>query len=104
MSQVSRTIEGGLVVPEGARFALVASRFNSFIVDKLVEGALDALARHGANMNAVTLVRVPGSWEMPLVAQRLAASKQYDALVALGAVIRGATPHFEYVAREAAKG
>lgn len=104
MAQSPRTVEGTLVVPTGARFALVASRFNHFIVDRLVDGALDALERHGADMKRVTLVKVPGSWEVPLVAQRLAASKKVDAVVALAAVIRGSTPHFDYVAGEVAKG
>jgi 6,7-dimethyl-8-ribityllumazine synthase len=104
MSPSPRVIEGMLVVPTGARFAVVASRYNHFIVDRLVEGALDALARHGADMKRVTLVRVPGSWEVPLVVQRIALSKKVDAVVALAAVIRGATPHFDYVAGEAAKG
>ncbi len=98
-------VEGNLVVPAGARFAIVASRFNAFIVDHLVDGALDALRRHGAEMNLVTLVRVPGAWEVPLVVQRLArAKKKPDAIVALAAVIRGATPHFDYVAGEVSKG
>ena len=100
----TRVIEGNLVAPKGARFAIVASRFNHFIVDRLVEGAVDALVRHGVDAKNVTLVRVPGAWELPLVARRLAASKKVDAVVALGAVIRGATAHFEYVAGEAAKG
>jgi 6,7-dimethyl-8-ribityllumazine synthase len=99
-----RTIEGNLIVPKGARFAVVASRFNHFIVDRLVEGAVDALVRHGADAKDVTLVRVPGAFELPLVVRRLAASKKVDAVIALGAVIRGATPHFDYVAGEAAKG
>jgi 6,7-dimethyl-8-ribityllumazine synthase len=103
-SQSPRTVEGSLVVPTGARFAVVASRFNHFIVDRLVEGALDALVRHGADAKKVTLVRVPGSWEVPLVVQRICASKKVDAVIALAAVIRGATPHFDYVAGEAAKG
>ncbi|HEY3818066.1 MAG TPA: 6,7-dimethyl-8-ribityllumazine synthase [Polyangiaceae bacterium] len=100
----ARTIEGNLIVPKGARFAVVASRFNHFVVDRLVEGALDALVRHGADAKDVTLVRVPGAFELPLVVRRLAASKKVDAVIALGAVIRGATPHFDYVAGEAAKG
>ncbi len=99
-----RTVEGVLVVPTGARFALVASRFNHFIVDRLVEGAIDAVVRHGGDAAKITVVRVPGSWEVPLVVQRLCQSKKVDAVVALAAVIRGATPHFEYVAGEAAKG
>ena len=99
-----RVIEGNLVVPSGARFAVVASRFNHFIVDRLVEGALDALARHGAAPDNVVLIRVPGAWELPIVARRLAASDKIDAIIALGAVIRGSTPHFDYVAGESAKG
>jgi 6,7-dimethyl-8-ribityllumazine synthase len=97
-------IEGNLIVPKGARFAIVASRFNHFVVDRLVEGAVDALVRHGADAKNVTVVRVPGAFELPLVVRRLAASKKVDAVIALGAVIRGATPHFDYVAGEAAKG
>jgi 6,7-dimethyl-8-ribityllumazine synthase len=100
----TRVIEGNLVVPKGARFAIVASRFNHFVVDRLVEGAVDALTRHGAQPQAITIVRVPGAWELPLIARRLAASEKVDAVVALGAVIRGATPHFDYVAGEATKG
>jgi 6,7-dimethyl-8-ribityllumazine synthase len=97
------TIEGKLTV-RGARFGIVASRFNSFIVDSLVEGAVDALKRHGADESNIQIVKVPGAFEMPLVASRMAAKKQYDAIIALGAVIRGGTPHFEYVAGECTKG
>jgi 6,7-dimethyl-8-ribityllumazine synthase len=97
-------VEGGVVVPEGARFAIVASRFNHFIVDRLVEGALDALARHGGALANVHIVRVPGSWEIPVVVGRLARKKQVDAVIAVGAVIRGSTPHFDYVAAEVSKG
>src|ERR1700722_2368936 len=100
----TRTIEGNLIVPKGARFAVVARRFNHFVGDRLVEGAIDALVRHGADAKNVTLVRVPGAFELPLVVRRLAASKKVDAVIALGAVIRGSTPHFDYVAGEAAKG
>jgi 6,7-dimethyl-8-ribityllumazine synthase len=100
----TRVIEGNLVAPKGAHFAIVASRFNHFVVDRLVEGAVDALLRHGVDAKNITVVRVPGAWELPLVARRLAASDKVDAVVALGAVIRGATPHFDYVAGEAAKG
>ena len=100
----TRTIEGTLVVPAGARFAVVASRFNHFVVDRLVEGAVDALVRHGAKAEAITVVRVPGAWELPAAVRRVAASKKVDAIVALGAVIRGSTPHFDYVAGEAAGG
>jgi len=99
-----RKIEGSLIVPKGAKFAVVATRFNHFIVDRLVDGALDALVRHGADPRNVTLVRVPGAWELPVAVARICASKKVDAVVALGAVIRGATPHFEYVAGEATKG
>jgi len=102
MSTVN-TIEGGLVV-RGARFGIVASRFNSFIVDSLVAGAIDTLKRHGANDKDIELVKVPGAFEMPLAAARMAAKKEYDAIIALGAVIRGGTPHFEYVAGECTKG
>lgn len=87
-----------------ARVALVATRFNDFIVDRLVSGARDALVRHGVAEEAITTVRVPGAWELPIVVDRLAASGDYDAVVALGCVIRGGTPHFEYVAGECAKG
>jgi 6,7-dimethyl-8-ribityllumazine synthase len=101
-----RTIEGALIVPAGARFALVASRFNDFIVDRLVAGALDGLYRHGAQPSQVTVVRVPGSFEIPLACQKLTASMKgkLDAIIALGCVIRGATPHFDHVAAEASKG
>jgi len=98
-----KTIEGGLTV-RGARFGIVASRFNSFIVDSLVAGAVDALIRHGAEEGNIQLVKVPGAFEMPLAAARMAAKKEYDAIIALGAVIRGGTPHFEYVAGECTKG
>lgn len=97
-------VEGSLVSPKNARFCVIASRFNHFIVDRLVDGAMDALARHGANMDKVVLVRVPGSWELPVAVQRAARSKKFDAIVALGAVIRGSTPHFDYVAGEVSKG
>lgn len=102
MSKISET-EGNLQVRD-ARFALLVSRFNSFVVDSLLAGAVDALKRHGADERDLHVIRVPGAFEMPLVAQRLAASKQYDAIIALGAVIRGGTPHFEYVAGECTKG
>jgi 6,7-dimethyl-8-ribityllumazine synthase len=111
-AQSSRVVEGNLVVPKGARFAIVASRFNHFIVDRLVEGAVDAIARHGGDASNVTIVRVPGAWEIPLAVQRLAASagagakraRKVDGIIALAAVIRGSTPHFDYVAGEVAKG
>jgi 6,7-dimethyl-8-ribityllumazine synthase len=94
----------GRLSGEGIRFAIVVSRFNDFIGSRLVEGALDALARHGADADRVVLVKVPGAFEIPLAAKKLAESRQYDAIVCLGAVIRGATPHFEYVAAEVSKG
>ncbi len=97
-------IEGQLVAPANARFAIVASRFNHFIVDRLVEGALDAIARHGGDLGKTTLVRVPGAWEIPIVVKRLCQSKKVDAVIALAAVIRGSTPHFDYVASEVSKG
>jgi 6,7-dimethyl-8-ribityllumazine synthase len=99
-----RMVEGQLVVPAGARFALVAARFNHFIVDRLVEGALDAIARHGGSVGNVSIIRVPGAWEIPTVVARLASRKSVDAVIALGAVIRGSTPHFDYVASEVSKG
>ena len=88
----------------GRRFAVVASRFNETVTQKLVDGALDALVRHGAAADDVDLVWVPGAWELPSAARRLLASDRYSALVAVGAVIRGETPHFDYVAGEAARG
>ncbi len=96
-------IEGKLA-SQGLRFAFVASRFNSFVVDRLVEGAVDAVVRTGGDPDAIQVYKVPGAFEIPLVAKRLAASGEFDAVVCLGAVIRGATPHFEYVASEVAKG
>jgi 6,7-dimethyl-8-ribityllumazine synthase len=98
-----KTYEGGLTV-QGAQFCIIVSRFNSFVVESLLSGALDALKRHGAGDSDVQIVRVPGAFEMPLAAQRIAAKKQFDAIIALGAVIRGGTPHFEYVAGECVKG
>lgn len=97
------TLQGNLV-PGNARFGIVVSRFNAFITEKLLEGALDALDRHGADMDAVTVVWCPGSFEMPLVARKLADSGNFDALICLGAVIRGATTHYDLVAGEVAKG
>ncbi|MFC1773212.1 6,7-dimethyl-8-ribityllumazine synthase [Pseudomonadota bacterium] len=96
-------IEGQLTL-RGARIALLVSRFNSFVVESLLEGAIDTLKRHGAEENELQIVRVPGAYEMPVAAQRLAATKRYEAIIALGAVIRGGTPHFEYVAGECTKG
>ncbi|NPV79691.1 MAG: 6,7-dimethyl-8-ribityllumazine synthase [Firmicutes bacterium] len=94
----------GKLIGEGLRIGVVASRFNELVVKKLVEGARDALTRHGVADEDIELAWVPGAFEIPLVAQRMAESKKYDAVICLGAVIRGATPHFEYVAAEAAKG
>lgn len=96
-------IEGQLTI-RGARIALLVSRFNGFIVESLLSGAIDTLKRHGAEAGDLQIIRVPGAFEMPLAAKRLAATKRYEAIVALGAVIRGGTPHFEYVAGECTKG
>jgi len=98
-----KTVEGQLDA-HGLKVAIVASRFNDFIVDKLVGGAVDALTRHGASPDDLTIVKIPGAFEMPLVAKKLAATGKYDGIVCVGAVIRGATPHFDYVAGECAKG
>ena len=89
---------------KGKRFGVVISRFNEFISGKLLEGCIDTLTRHGVSDTAIDVVWVPGAFEIPLLAQKLAKSKKYDAVICLGAVIRGSTPHFEYVASEAAKG
>lgn len=98
-----RTIEGQMAA-RGLKFALVATRFNDFVVDRLVGGAVDYLIRHGASRDDLTIVRIPGAFEMPVVCKRLAASGRYAGILALGAVIRGATPHFDFVASEASKG
>ena len=98
-----KTYEGQLLVQD-ARFCLVTSRFNSFIVEALTNGAIDALVRHGAQPDDIDIVKVPGAYELPLAVQKVAATGRYDAIVALGAVIRGATPHFDYVAGECVKG
>jgi 6,7-dimethyl-8-ribityllumazine synthase len=98
-----RTVEGKLIA-EGLKFALVVSRFNSFITERLLEGALDSLRRKGVREEDLTLVRVPGAWEIPLAAKRLAQGGRHHAVVCLGAVIRGSTPHFDYVAAEVSKG
>ena len=101
----ARILEGNLIVPKGARFGIVASRFNHFIVDHLTSGAIDALVRHGAVEANITIVRVPGAWEVPHAVRRLAKGKaKLDAIIALSAVIRGSTPHFDYVAGEVSKG
>ena len=95
--------EGDLVV-RGSRFGIVITRWNSFVVENLLEGALDSLKRHGADENDIEVVYVPGAFEIPLAVKKMAASKKYDAIITLGAVIRGGTPHFEYVAGECVKG
>ncbi len=102
MSKIKK-IEGHFSAQDG-KFCLVSSRFNSFIVEQLENGAIDTLVRHGASMDHITLVKAPGAFELPIVIQRVAASQKYDAIIALGAVIRGGTPHFDYVAGECVKG
>ncbi|HDZ24488.1 MAG TPA: 6,7-dimethyl-8-ribityllumazine synthase [Desulfobacteraceae bacterium] len=98
-----KVLEGKLSAA-GLRFAVIVSRFNDFISSRLVDGAVDALVRHGADEKEVTLLKVPGAFEIPLVAKKIGESGNYDAVICLGAVIRGATPHFEYVAAEVSKG
>jgi 6,7-dimethyl-8-ribityllumazine synthase len=99
-----QVIEAGYVA-KGKKFALVVARFNGFVVESLLEGAIDTLKRVGnVDDQDITVVRIPGAFEMPLAVQRVAASKKYDAIIALGAVIRGGTPHFEYVSGECTKG
>jgi len=100
---VGQTLEGALRA-DGLRFAILASRWNDLIVSRLVGGAQDALIRLGARADQITLVRVPGSFEVPLAASRLATSGRYDAIICVGAVIRGETPHFDYIAGEVTKG
>ena len=87
-----------------AKYAILVGRFNSFVVESLLQGSIDTLKRHGVSEDNITVVRAPGAWELPLVAKKLAASQKFDAIIALGAVIRGGTPHFDYVAGECAKG
>jgi len=99
-----KVIEGQTVAPSGARFAIVAARFNELIVDRLVDGATNELKRRGVPEDAIVIVRTPGAFEIPVASQRLAASGKVDAVLALGAVIRGSTPHFDYVCGEAASG
>ena len=98
------TVKEGELLVRDSRIVLLVSRFNSFVVESLLSGAIDTLKRHGAEERDLEVVRVPGAYEMPIAAQRLAASKRFDAIIALGAVIRGGTPHFEYVAGECTKG
>lgn len=101
---MAATIIEGDLSAKGLRFAIVVGRFNSFITERLLAGALDALTRSGCPPENIEIVRVPGSWEMPVAARELARAKRHDAIIALGAVIRGETPHFDYVAGEAARG
>ena len=103
MTSAHKIIEGRMEAAN-LSFAVLAARFNDFIVERLIGGAVDYLLRHGADPSRITIIRVPGAYEMPLVCQKLAKSGDYDAIVALGAVIRGATPHFDFVATEATKG
>lgn len=98
-----RILEAKLLA-EGKKFALIMSRFNDFITQKLVDGAVDALQRSGARDEDIDIVKVPGAFEIPLLAKQMAAKRRYDAIVCLGAVIRGATPHFDYVSAEVSKG
>jgi len=100
---MSQTIEGNLDA-RGLKFAIVVAKFNSFITDRLLAGAEDALKRSGAGADDVAVLKVPGSWELPAAAKALAAQKRFDAIIALGAVIRGETPHFDHVANQAASG
>ena len=98
-----KMIEGELLARD-LRFAFVAARFNDFVVEPLIRGAIDALKRHGSSEKQIEIVRVPGAFDIPIVARKLALSRRYDALIALGAVVRGQTPHFDYVAGECASG
>ena len=98
-----KTIEGDLVVRDG-RFAIVASRFNDFVVESLIKGALHCLRQHGAADAEIEIIRVPGAYEMPIAVDKVAASRRADGIIALGAIIRGGTPHFDYVASECVKG
>ncbi|MDU6159285.1 MAG: 6,7-dimethyl-8-ribityllumazine synthase [Acinetobacter sp.] len=99
-----RRIEGLLHLASEGRYAILVGRFNSFVVEHLLDGAIDTLKRHGVNEDNITVIHAPGAWELPIVAKKLATSNQFDAIIALGAVIRGSTPHFDFVAGECAKG
>lgn len=99
-----RIVEGKVVAPEGMRVGIVASRFNSFIVEKLLDGAVDGLVRHGVAEQNITACWVPGAFEIPVAAQKMARSDAYDAVICVGAVIRGSTSHYEYVCAEVSKG
>jgi 6,7-dimethyl-8-ribityllumazine synthase len=103
MADSTTVISGDLVV-RGQRFAILVSRFNEFISSRLLDAAIDALQRHGCPPGNITVIWVPGAWELPLAARRAVAGRQYDAAICLGCVIRGETPHFDYVAGESAKG
>ncbi len=94
----------GELQAKALKFSIVVSRFNEFITNKLLDGAVDALLRHGASEQNIDIIKVPGSFEIPLTAKKIAEKKSYDAIICLGTIIRGATPHFEYIASEAAKG
>jgi len=98
-----KTLEGNLT-PKGKNFAVVASRFNDFITKQLIDGCVDVLVRHGVKEDEISVVWVPGAYEIPAIAMRMAKTKSYDAVICLGTVIRGATPHFDYIASEVAKG
>ena len=99
-----RRIEGMLHLANEDRYAILVGRFNSFVVEHLLEGAIDTLKRHGVSEDNITVIHAPGAWELPVVAKKLAASDRFDAIIALGAVIRGSTPHFDFVAGECVKG
>lgn len=102
--EMTHEIEGTFEAPTGARFAIAVARFNHFITDRLLEGAIDGLVRHGVPRDHITVARTPGAYELPLLVSRLAKSGRVDAVITLGAVIRGSTPHFDFVANEVAKG
>jgi 6,7-dimethyl-8-ribityllumazine synthase len=104
MSKAEPKVIEGTLEAKGLKFAIAASRFNHFIVDRMLEGCLDALERHGCDTSTCDIVRVPGSFELPLAVRKLASSGKYDAVIAVGAVIRGSTPHFDFIAAEATKG
>lgn len=94
----------GMLEARGLKFAIVAARFNNFIVDRMIEGCLDTLERHGCDTSSCSLYRVPGSFELPVAVRKIAAKEEFDGVIALGAVIRGSTPHFDYIAAEVTKG
>ncbi|MBF0139949.1 MAG: 6,7-dimethyl-8-ribityllumazine synthase [Magnetococcales bacterium] len=104
MSEEITVVEGHLDAGRSGRYAIIVSRFNGFITERLLEGALDCFRRHGVGNASLTIVRVPGAFEIPMVLSRLAKSQKYSGIVCLGAVIRGSTPHFDYVAAEVSKG